>query len=118
MKLIACLSCFVFLFLCTACTKKQDTPVEQMSSEQLVTRGQSIYKLNCIACHNIDPTKDGVTGPALAGSNLELLTARLLRAEYPAGYKAKRSSNGMPAMKHLEKEIPALEAYLKSVAPL
>ncbi len=117
MKLIAYLSGFFFLLLSVSCTKKQGTPVEQMSSEQLVARGQSIYKINCIACHNVDPSKDGINGPAIAGSSLELLTARLLKAEYPAGYSPKRKSQGMPAMIHLEKEIPALEAYLKSITP-
>lgn len=115
MKLIGCLSCLLVLFLGAACTKKQEAPIEQMSAEQLVARGQSIYKLNCIACHNIDPKKDGITGPALTGTSLELLTARLLRAEYPPGYTPKRNSKAMPALKHLEKEIPALDAYLKSL---
>lgn len=72
----------------------------------------SIYKLNCIACHNVDPGKDGVAGPALTGSSKELLEARILRAAYPAGYKPKRDTKQMPALPHLEKEIPAISAYL------
>lgn len=73
-----------------------------------------MYRANCIACHNLDPAKDGSVGPSVAGSSLELLEARVLRAEYPTGYKPKKPSALMPAMPHLKADIEALHAYLST----
>ena len=78
----------------------------------LSARGQSVYQANCIACHNIDPSKDGAVGPAIAGSSLELLQAKVLRNEYPPGYTPKRTTGSMIPLPHLEKDLPALAAYL------
>ena len=87
-----------------------------MEAADLVARGRSVYRGNCIACHNIDPSKDGGVGPALAGSSLELLQAKVLRNEYPPGYTPKRSSGNMIPLPHLEGELPALAAYLAASA--
>lgn len=96
-----------------SCTKQQSTSVpEQQSAAQVAERGKSIYNLNCIACHNSDPAKDGATGPAIKGSSRELIEARVLKAAYPEAYKPKRDTKSMPALPHLEKEIPALTAFL------
>lgn len=105
-----------FFFIFSGCTKKDAAPepTAQMTEEQLVARGQSIYKLNCIACHNPDPSLDGPTGPAIKGSNLELVHVRVVKAQYPEGYKAKRDTKVMPPLPHLEKEIPAIHAFLNS----
>ena len=78
-------------------------------------RGARVYAANCIACHNPDPTQDGVLGPAVAGSSLELLEARVLRGEYPPGYTPKRDTKAMIPLPHLAPDIPALTAYLDSV---
>lgn len=75
-------------------------------------RGRQVYVANCIACHHQDPSREGTLGPAVAGASLELLEARILRAEYPPGYEPKRDSNLMPAMPYLKNDIPALAAYL------
>lgn len=40
----------------------------------------------------------------------------MLRNEYPPGYTPKRESRAMLAMPHLAGDIPALHAYLASVA--
>jgi mono/diheme cytochrome c family protein len=96
------------------CTKKSSetaAPVE-MTVEQLSQRGRTVYLSNCTACHNVDPAQDGAVGPAVFGSSQELLEARLVRAEYPAGYKPKRDTRSMLALPHLEKEIPGLTAFL------
>jgi mono/diheme cytochrome c family protein len=82
-----------------------------------VEAGRRAYVANCTACHNQDPRKDGTMGPAVAGASLELLEARVLRAEYPPGYTPKRDSRLMPAQPFLKAEIPALAAYLGSLAP-
>jgi len=103
------------------CTKKSsdssapEAKVE-MTAEQLAQRGKSIYMSNCIACHNADPAKDGSVGPAVAGASQELLVARIMKAEYPAGYTPKRETRTMVALPHLEKELPSLTAYLSGLA--
>ncbi len=78
----------------------------------LESRGKGTYLSNCIACHNPDPKLDGSIGPAIAGSSLELLEARLLHQSYPPGYKPKRASGSMPDFTQLKEDIPALQAYL------
>jgi mono/diheme cytochrome c family protein len=80
-------------------------------------KGRQIYALNCTACHNADPTKDGALGPAIAGSSLELVTARVLHAAYPPGYTPKRQTQQMVALPHLEPALPDIAAYLQSVKP-
>mgnify|MGYP001586355494 CR=1 FL=1 len=99
------------------CTKRP--PVETSSGEpvsaaDLVEQGKTAYNKTCIACHNVDPAKDGGIGPAVAGSSRELLEARILKASYPAGYTPKRDSRAMPAQPHLKDDIAALAAYLEN----
>lgn len=106
----------LILSLLTACTRQQEptVPVE-LTPEQLVQRGRSIYVASCVACHHTDPSKDGSVGPSLAGSSLELLQKKVLKNQYPEGYTPKKSTGVMVALPHLEKEIPALHAYLNSL---
>jgi len=85
--------------------------------DPLVARGKLVYGQACIACHNVDPTLDGPLGPAIAGSSLALVEARVLRAEYPDGYTPKRNTRAMVALPHLEPDVPALAAYLASLTP-
>ncbi len=87
-------------------------PLEQRSREELAAAGRSVYNANCIACHNVDPTQDGALGPAVAGSSLELLEARVVHGDYPEGYEPKRASRVMVALPHLEPRLPELAAYL------
>ena len=85
-------------------------------TEPRARHGQDIYRKVCQECHNLDPKLDGVggtvPGPAIADSSLELLQARVLRKEYPTGYKPKRDTQLMPPRPELELEIPALHAFL------
>jgi mono/diheme cytochrome c family protein len=76
-------------------------------------RGRAIHLANCGACHNLDPSKDGPIGPALKGSSRELIEYRVLRTEYPPGYKPKRDTKLMPTFPYLKSEIPYLVAYLR-----
>lgn len=76
-------------------------------------KGKQIYNVNCIACHNVDPSKDGAIGPAIKGSSKALITARILSATYPKGYKPKRPTKMMPPLPHLKGSIDALAAFLK-----
>jgi len=91
------------------------TPAAPPSAEELVEAGRSAYNANCIACHSMDPTKDGALGPAVAGSSLALLEARVLRAEYPEAYEPKRTTRVMVALPHLEPRLVELNAYLESL---
>lgn len=100
----------VFLTLGAAgCSKKS----EQSGQHADWQRGRAIYIANCVACHNNDPSKDGPIGPAIKGSPPELLESRVLRTEYPPGYKPKRNTKVMPTFPFLKNEIPYLVAYLQ-----
>ena len=103
----------LFGILLFSCTKKQDQAAgSELTPAQSIERGKSVYNLNCTACHNADPSKDGSTGPAIANSPKELLEARILKASYPPDYKPKRDTKQMPALPHLENEIPAITSFL------
>lgn len=80
----------------------------------LYARGQRAYQTYCIACHNSDPKRPGVVGPDVFGSSRELLEARVLRNEYPAGYKPKRSSSAMVAVPQAKDDIEALTVFLNT----
>ena len=76
-------------------------------------RGKQVYLTECIACHNIDPAKDGPLGPAVKGSSQELLEAKVLRVSYPPGYTPKRPTALMLPMPKLAAKIPDLAAFLR-----
>jgi mono/diheme cytochrome c family protein len=84
----------------------------QAESLPLAEQGRKLYQANCIACHNPDPAREGPLGPAIACTSAELLEARVLRAEYPPGYKPKRDSKLMPAQPFLRRDLPGLAAFL------
>jgi len=84
--------------------------------ETAETRGERVYQNVCIACHNADPSKDGVVGPAVAGSSRELLEARVVRGELPPGYTPKRQTGAMPAFPYLADQVDDLAAYLEAAA--
>ena len=83
--------------------------------KELAEKGRQYYLSSCIACHNADPAVDGALGPAVAGASMELIEARVMRAAYPEGYTPKRDTRVMIAMPFLEKQLPALAAYLAVV---
>lgn len=120
---------FVFslgsLLLLNACQRgSQNDPlfVGRSAEEiQLIQRGRAVYLSQCSACHNADPRKVGVLAPEIHDSSMELLTARVLRGEYPAGYQSKMLKRGqtptlMPAMPFLQADIPAIFAFLQAVS--
>lgn len=90
-------------------------PAAPPSHAELVADGRSTYNANCIACHAMDPTQDGALGPAVAGSSLALVTARVIHGNYPEGYTPKRPSRVMVPLPHLEPKLTALAAYLQSL---
>lgn len=105
----------------SSCTKKDpasqtgETATQEKPADgnaMLVARGKSMYMSNCIACHNADPKVDGVLGPSVHGSSMELLEARILQATYPPGYQPKRPTKTMVALPHLKNELNAIHAYV------
>ena len=95
----------------TACLNQSDGPSKPDSNKD---RGRAVYVANCIVCHNGDPSREGTTGPAIKGSQTELIEARVLRRNYPENYTPKRQTKIMPEFPFLEPEIPYLAAYLSS----
>jgi mono/diheme cytochrome c family protein len=91
----------------TACGEKQARTEAQ--------KGRTLYSLHCTACHNPDPAKDGALGPAVAGSSLDLLLARVIRGEYPPGYAPKRSTHIMQKLPMSEEEVKSLHAFLNNL---
>jgi len=75
--------------------------------------GEFIYMMNCIICHNEDPSKPGGMGPEIKGSSKALVSARVLYAKYPKGYKPKRATKFMKPLPHLKGDIDDLAAFLK-----
>ena len=86
---------------------------ESGAQAALVKRGSVVYDTNCTACHAREPDKPGPVGPPIAGASLELLEAKVLRNEYPPGHTPLRDTKAMIPLVHLEKELPALHAFLQ-----
>jgi len=84
------------------------------SGDPVVARGEKIYRNVCVVCHDADPNQSGPLGPAIADTTRELLEAKLLRGEYPAGYAPKRNSQQMPRFEFLEPDLDDIAAFLAS----
>lgn len=82
---------------------------------KLVARGKVLYTANCIVCHNKDPNKKGSIGPELAGTSLEVMQEKVAKGTYPQGYVPKRKSKVMKKFPHLEKDVPALHAWIEAM---
>ena len=78
-------------------------------------RGEQVYRANCVVCHHPDPREQGSLGPPVAGASRELLEARVIHGEYPAGYKPKRETRVMVPLPHLQAKLNELAAYLDSL---
>jgi mono/diheme cytochrome c family protein len=111
MRSLAALALAAALALLTACPASDAVDPEAA----LIKRGKVVYDTNCIACHAADPRNDGPVGPANACASSALLTAKVLRNEYPPGYTPKRDTRAMAPLPHLERDLPALAAYLGSL---
>jgi len=113
------ITAFVFFGICIVLTFALQERGQAISgpTDPLAQRGHDIYRRVCQACHNANPRLDGTSGstpgPAIADASLELLEARVVRKEYPAGYKPKRATQNMTAFPDLAPEIEALAAFLE-----
>lgn len=96
------------LQIATSCNKRKGP------SDPQVEMGRSLYFAHCIACHNANPALNGSLGPAVKGSGLDLLQARVLRGEYPPGYTPKRPTHIMVRLPLTEENVQAIHAFLNA----
>jgi mono/diheme cytochrome c family protein len=98
------------------------TQIPEASAEvtkALLDRGALLYKSNCIQCHNKDPNLKGSIGPEMVDAPLEVMTSKVMTGAYPAvlpaGFVPKRKSKAMRKLPQLQKDIPAIYAWVQSV---
>ena len=84
------------------------------TGDPAIARGEQIYRNICLVCHNANPAQSGALGPAIAGASRELLEAKLLRGEYPAGYTPQRNTEQMPRFEYLKANLDDIAAFLAS----
>lgn len=97
------------LQILSACGKKQP-----QTGDPKVIAGKGVFLARCISCHSANPALDGPLGPAIKGSSLELLQARVLRGEYPPGYTPKRATKIMVKLPLTEDDVAHLHAFLNA----
>jgi mono/diheme cytochrome c family protein len=85
----------------------------ESGGDALVARGRQVYLAQCIQCHNANPAIPGPVGPEVKGASRELLEAKIVRGEYPPGYRPQRPTRVMPPQPTLAPDIPAIATYLK-----
>lgn len=102
-----CAACVLQVW--TACNKK-----EASGGDPEVEAGRAIFMSHCIACHNTDPSRDGSLGPAIKGSSLELVQARVMRGEYPPGYAPKRATHIMVKLPLTEEDVEKVHKFLNA----
>ncbi len=72
--------------------------------------GQKIYIHNCAMCH-----QSTLIGPKLEVPSLELLKLKVREGKYPVGYFPKRNTNVMPKFNLSDKDLEAIQEYLKVI---
>jgi len=101
-----------FLLL-ISCTKDKSLEGKTAEEIKLINQGRKVYMTTCVVCHHPNPKLVGPTGPAIHGSSLELVTAKLLKGGYPKGYKPKRSTHLMPTfIEEHAKDVDAIHSFL------
>jgi len=87
---------------------RRETP----QGDPLVAKGKVVYATRCIACHSMNPSRDGTLGPAIKDASLELLKARVIHGTYPPGYTPKRATKIMLKLPLTEADVEAIHAFL------
>lgn len=77
-------------------------------------KGKTLYRAECISCHNANPGQPGVLGPDLIGSSFDLIKSKTQNGEYPPGYKPKRKTSMMPKIPLQDDEIKAIQEYIET----
>lgn len=95
--------------LLSACNRKEGT-----GADPAVAKGKVLYAASCIACHNMDPSREGTLGPAVKGAGLDLLKARVIHGTYPPGYTPKRDTKLMQKLPLTEADVEAIHAFLSA----
>ena len=84
----------------------------------LAAHGKTVYLSNCIQCHNKDPRESGSLGPSQYNTPWEVFKVKVTSGRYPKalppGYTPLRTTKAMRKFPDLEKELPALWAYIKT----
>jgi mono/diheme cytochrome c family protein len=88
-------------------------------NQALIEKGKRLYLSNCIQCHNRDPNIKGSLGPELVDAPYVVMYSKVMTGVYPeklpAGFVPKRKSKAMRKIPKLEKDIPAIYAWVQSV---
>lgn len=88
-------------------------------TQATLDKGKRLYLSNCIQCHNKDPNLKGSLGPEMVDAPLSVMTSKVMTGVYPAvlpaGFVPKRKSKAMRKIPKLEKDIPAIHAWVQSV---
>lgn len=79
-----------------------------------LAEGKRLYVLNCIRCHNSDPTKPGVIGPDLYTTPSDVFRTKVPTGTYPSGYKSKRRTKVMPRFPSLKDKTDLIYNYIRS----
>lgn len=89
------------------------------ADQATLDRGKRVYMSNCIQCHNRDPNFKGSIGPEMVDAPLEVMTSKVMTGKYPnplpAGFVPKRKTSAMRPLPRLQKDIPAIHAWVQSV---
>jgi mono/diheme cytochrome c family protein len=76
--------------------------------------GKRLYVLNCVRCHNADPTKAGTIGPELYTTPDTVFATKVPEGKYPSGYTPKRRTKIMPKFPHLTNKTDLIYNYIRS----
>jgi len=89
-------------------------PIEQLSHQEKIKRGQIIYQKYCTSCHHSDPKLGGTLGPKLNEIDFEILKSKVLTGLYPASYDSAIKSKIMEStyFPSLSEEIDFIYLYL------
>ena len=95
------------------------SPASLAQDQETLDKGKRLYMANCIQCHNRDPNLKGSVGPEMIDAPLEVMTSKVMTGVYPdvlpPGFVPKRKSRAMRKIPKLQKDIPAIHAWVQSV---